>query len=95
MTNDISKNKRIPVIDYNKCTGQGICVEVCPENIFEIRNLDQIEFCEDTKASGICPEPHFATKDKRSYPVNIDDCTECEECIEKCPEKAIKLVPKN
>jgi len=90
-----AKNKRIPVIDYNKCTGQGICVEVCPENIFEIRNLDQIEFCEDTKASGICPEPHFATKDKRSYPVNIDDCTECEECIEKCPEKAIRLIPKS
>ena len=95
MANREAKGKRIPVIDYNRCTGQGICVEVCPENIFEIRNLDQIEFCEDTKASGICPEPHFATKDKRSYPVNIDDCTECEECIEKCPEKAIRLVPKS
>jgi NAD-dependent dihydropyrimidine dehydrogenase PreA subunit len=89
-----ASGNRIPVIDYNKCTGQGVCVEVCPENIFEIRNLDQIEFCEETKATGVCPEPHFTTKDKRSYPVNIDNCTECGECIEKCPEKAIKLILK-
>jgi NAD-dependent dihydropyrimidine dehydrogenase PreA subunit len=90
-----NNRKRIPVIDYNKCTGRGICVEVCPEDIFEIRNLDQIEFCEETKTAGLCPEPHYAAKGKRSYPVNIDNCTECEICIEKCPEQAIKLVTKN
>lgn len=94
MAEQNNQQKRIPVIDYNKCTGQGVCVEVCPVDIFEIRNLDQIEFCEETKASGMCPEPTFATKAKRSYPVNIDDCTECEICIEKCPEQAIRLVPK-
>ena len=84
--------KMIPVIDYHKCTNQAICVDVCPENIFEIRNLDQIEFCEDTKATGACPEPHFATKNKRSFPANIDDCTACGICVDKCPEKAIKLI---
>ena len=87
------KQKRIPVIDYNRCTGQGICVEVCPEDIFEIRNLDQIEFCEETKATGFCPEPRFGTKDKRSYPVSVENCTECGECVDKCPEKAITLIP--
>jgi len=86
--------KLIPQIDYDKCTGKGICVEVCPENIFEIRNLSQIEFCEDTKTSGICPEPEFAPKDSRSYPVNIDDCTACNDCVDKCPEKAITLIEK-
>jgi NAD-dependent dihydropyrimidine dehydrogenase PreA subunit len=52
-------------------------------------------FCEETKASGMCPEPTYAPKAKRSYPVNIDDCTECEICIEKCPEQAIRLIPKD
>lgn len=89
------KVKRIPVINYEKCTGRGICVEVCPEDIFEIRNLDQILFCEETKAAGICPEPKYATKDKRSYPVNVDNCTECKICLEKCPEQAITLVAKD
>lgn len=85
-------DNKIPEIDYNKCTGQGICVKVCPENIFEIRNISQIEFCEETKTAGICPEPEYSTKDERSYPVNVYDCTACEICIEKCPEKAIALI---
>lgn len=95
MVGSEDQEKLIPVIDYNKCTGKAVCVEVCPEGIFEIRNLDQIQFCEETKASGICPEPRYATKDKRSYPVNIDKCTECGICIEKCPEQAIRLIKKN
>ena len=86
--------KLIPHIDYDRCTGKGVCVEECPEDIFEIRNLSQIEYCEDTKTSGICPEPEYAAKDRRSYPVNIDDCTACEICVEKCPEKAITLIEK-
>ena len=89
-----NEDNLIPRIDYDKCTGKGICVEACPENIFEIRNISQIEFCEDTKTSGFCPEPEFAAKDGRSYPVTIDDCTACNDCVEKCPEKAITLIPK-
>jgi NAD-dependent dihydropyrimidine dehydrogenase PreA subunit len=92
MTEPLEKGKKIPKIDYNICTGRGVCMEVCPEDIFEIRNLSQIEYCEDTKSAGICPDPEYAPKDNRSYPVNIENCTACEECVEKCPEKAIVLI---
>ncbi|UCH89816.1 MAG: 4Fe-4S binding protein [Thermoplasmata archaeon] len=84
--------KKVPKIDYNKCTGKGICMEVCPEDIFEIRNLSQIEYCEDVKTSGICPDPEYAAKEKRSYPVNINNCTACGLCVDECPEKAIVLI---
>ena len=94
MNDQKSDVKLIPKIDYDKCKGRGICVEVCPEDIFEIRNLSLIEYCEDTKSSGICPDPQYATKDNRSYPVNIDNCTACEICVEKCPEQAITLIDK-
>ena len=94
MSEQQNTGKKVPVIDYNKCTGQGVCVEICPENIFEIRNLDQIMYCEDTKTTGLCPEPRYDTKKDRSYPVNIDNCTECGICIDKCPEHAITLVDK-
>ncbi len=27
-----------PVIDHNKCTGAGTCVEVCPVDVFEMKD---------------------------------------------------------
>jgi Pyruvate/2-oxoacid:ferredoxin oxidoreductase delta subunit len=92
MTDNEKKADKIPKIDYGKCKGRGLCVNVCPENIFEIRNLEEIMYCEEFKASGICPEPRFSVKDKRSYPVNVNNCTACELCVNECPEKAITLV---
>jgi len=26
-------------VDWSKCTGDGVCVEVCPVNVFELQNL--------------------------------------------------------
>jgi NAD-dependent dihydropyrimidine dehydrogenase PreA subunit len=92
MADNEKKAEQIPKIDYGKCKGRGVCVEVCPEDIFEIRNLEEIMFCEEYKAAGICPEPRFSVKDKRSFPVNVNNCTACGLCVEECPEKAVTLV---
>ena len=27
-----------PIVDEKKCTGEGTCVQVCPVNVFEIKN---------------------------------------------------------
>jgi NAD-dependent dihydropyrimidine dehydrogenase PreA subunit len=92
MTEQSEKGRMYPKIDYKKCTGKGVCLEVCPEDIFEIKNLALIEYCEDTKTSGFCPKPEYIVKDKRSYPINLNDCTACGLCVEDCPEKAIVLI---
>jgi ferredoxin len=32
------KNGMSLVVDENKCTGCGMCIEVCPHNVFKIKN---------------------------------------------------------
>ncbi|MCC4767762.1 4Fe-4S dicluster domain-containing protein [Methanosarcina sp. DH1] len=60
-----------PVIDYKKCTGALACYEVCPADVFDIEEIDQVK-----KAAVARPE----------------DCIECNQCVEACPEDAIELV---
>ena len=33
-----------PYINWSKCDGCGKCVEICPENVFELKELDQADF---------------------------------------------------
>lgn len=28
-------------VDWNKCNGDGVCVEVCPVNVFELQNIPE------------------------------------------------------
>jgi NAD-dependent dihydropyrimidine dehydrogenase PreA subunit len=28
-------------VDWSKCNGDGVCVEVCPVNVFELKNLPE------------------------------------------------------
>jgi NAD-dependent dihydropyrimidine dehydrogenase PreA subunit len=60
-----------PVIDYNRCTGALACYEVCPSEVFDIKDIDGVK-----KAVVALPE----------------NCIECEQCVEACPEGAIELI---
>jgi NAD-dependent dihydropyrimidine dehydrogenase PreA subunit len=47
-------------IDYDKCTGCGMCLEVCPHNVFKIENKKanafRKEYCMECGACGMnCP----------------------------------------
>ena len=33
-----------PVIDRNRCEGKNDCVTVCPEDVFEVRTIDEADF---------------------------------------------------
>ncbi|AKB75589.1 Ferredoxin [Methanosarcina lacustris Z-7289] len=60
-----------PVIDYHKCTGALACYEVCPGDVFDIKEMEA---------------------GKKAVVARPDDCIECDQCVDACPEDAIELV---
>jgi len=56
---DSLSHKRIAVIDKNKCTGCGRCVEVCPVNAISLVNgiavIDETICLGCMKCSRVCP----------------------------------------
>ncbi|MCI1778547.1 MAG: 4Fe-4S binding protein [Bacteroidales bacterium] len=72
-----SPEKLRPDINKDKCIGCGICVNVCPANVFELQEKEEI-----TK-SGI------KNNKKTSIVIHPESCRMCGKCIQKCPQKAI------
>jgi 4Fe-4S ferredoxin len=33
-----------PVVDFKRCEGKGDCAVVCPEDVFEIRKIDDADY---------------------------------------------------
>ena len=33
-----------PVVDLNRCEGKGDCERVCPENVFEVKRIDEADY---------------------------------------------------
>ena len=63
-------------LDAKKCTGCGLCAEVCPHAVFEIG---------DRKAEG------RPVKDSKARIVNLDRCMECGACAVNCAFGAISV----
>ncbi len=77
-----------PVIDHARCEGKRDCVDVCPNDVFEVRRID------DTAAgrSGTWPASRSGAHGRLSaYTPGADDCRACGLCVVSCPEQAIVL----
>jgi NAD-dependent dihydropyrimidine dehydrogenase PreA subunit len=77
-----------PVVDLKRCEGKGDCVEVCPENVFEIRRIDEIDYLSLGLMHRFKQRVHGM---KVAYTPNADACRSCGLCVTACPERAIKL----
>jgi NAD-dependent dihydropyrimidine dehydrogenase PreA subunit len=78
-----------PIINRNSCEGKRDCVEVCPYNVFEVRQIDDKDFVELSFFGKLKSRAHAR---QTSYTPNANLCQACGLCVVACPEKAITLV---
>lgn len=76
------------VIDLKRCEGKGDCLDVCPENVFEIRRIDEADYRSLGAMHRFKLRVHGM---KVAYTPNADACRSCGLCVTACPERAIKL----
>lgn len=77
-----------PVINLKRCEGKSDCVTVCPENVFEVRQIDHADYEELNLLYKLKLRVHGM---KVAYAPNADACKSCGLCVSACPEKAITL----
>ncbi|KGC03934.1 4Fe-4S dicluster domain-containing protein [Burkholderia cepacia] len=77
-----------PVVDLKRCEGKGDCVTVCPENVFEVRRVDQADYLDLGLMHRLKLRVHGM---KVAYTPNAQACRSCGLCVTACPERAITL----
>jgi len=78
-----------PVVDHARCEAKHDCVDVCPNDVFEVRRIDDADF----KALGLVSKLKVvAHKRRTAYTPRAQDCHACGLCVVACPEHAITLV---
>lgn len=78
----------VPVVNFKRCEGKADCVAVCPENVFEIRRIDDADFQQLGMLHKFKLRAHGL---QVAYTPNADACRACGLCVTACPEKAISL----
>lgn len=78
----------VPVVDLKRCEGKGDCVRVCPENVFEIRRIEEVDYHGLGFLHRLKQRVHGM---QVAYTPNHDACRACGLCVAACPERAITL----
>lgn len=77
-----------PVIDYARCEGKAVCVDVCPYKVFELRQLSAAEVGPLSLVGRLRRVLHGG---RQAVAVRAADCHACGLCVKECPEEAIRL----
>ena len=78
----------VPLVNLAKCEGKDDCVRVCPENVFQIRRIDQHDYLALSLMQRFKQRVHGM---QVAYTPNADACRSCGLCVSACPEDAITL----
>jgi NAD-dependent dihydropyrimidine dehydrogenase PreA subunit len=79
----------VPRIDGNSCEGKKDCVEVCPYDGFEVRQIEDRDFAELSFLGKWKSRAHGR---QSAYTPKANLCQACGLCVVACPEKAITLI---
>ncbi|GAB1455089.1 RnfABCDGE type electron transport complex subunit B [Spirochaetota bacterium] len=74
----------LPHVDYDKCTGCGMCVRECPQNLFVLAPKDR-------KGSLVLCSNRSVVKSTVLKSCKVG-CIKCEACVRACPEQCISMV---
>jgi electron transport complex protein RnfB len=74
----------LPVVDDEKCTACGACVDACPRNIIELRKKNK----KDRKIFVSCINEEKGAVAKKNCSVA---CIGCSKCFKVCPHEAITM----
>ncbi|HEY1652582.1 MAG TPA: 4Fe-4S binding protein [Acidimicrobiales bacterium] len=79
------------MVDPGRCEAKGDCVVVCPNDVFEVRRIDDADFAALGALSKLRSRVHGR---RTAYTPRADQCRACGLCVVACPESAIQLVQK-
>lgn len=79
----------IPIVNHDACEGKRDCVEVCPYDVFEVRQIDDRDFLRLSFFGKLKSRAHGRLT---AYTPQANLCQACGLCAVACPEKAITLV---
>ena len=79
-----------PVIDHARCGAKRDCIVVCPNDVFEVRRIDDADFDALGRLARLKVRAHGR---QTAYTPNADNCRACGLCVVACPENAIRLTP--
>ena len=80
----------VPAIDHRRCEGKRDCVDVCPNDVFEVRRMDDDDFASLGFTGKLRSIAHGRVT---AYTPRASSCHACGLCVVACPEHAITLVP--
>jgi 4Fe-4S ferredoxin len=78
----------MPIVSFKRCEGKGECVRVCPEDVFQIRRIDQVDYAQLVNLQKFKLRVHGM---QVAYRPNAGACRACGLCVAACPEQAITL----
>jgi len=78
----------IPLVNLTRCEGKGDCVNVCPEQVFELRTIETTDYQAFNWLQKLKLRVHGM---QVAYSPNANACRACGLCVTACPEEAITL----
>ena len=78
----------VPIVDHARCEGKRDCIDVCPNDVFEVRRIEEADYRRLGRINRLKVRAHGMVT---AYTPNASDCHACGLCVVACPEQAIAL----